>query len=64
MARKTKRAAVKQTIPKTLADTIPYISVFENGIIEVSPGLFSRSYKLPEVNFKTVNDEAQMVLAE
>ena len=48
------------TIPKTVQDTIPYVSVYKNGIIEIEPGIFTKSYKIEDVNFKIATDEEQM----
>lgn len=47
-------------IPKTVQESIPYISVYKNGIIELEPGIFSKSYKLEDINFKIATDEEQM----
>ena len=46
-------------IPKTVQETIPYYSVYKNGIIETEPGIFSKSYLLQDVNFKIATDEEQ-----
>lgn len=46
-------------IPKTKADSIPFSGVYENGIFELTPGLFSKSYRLPEINFRLSIDEQQ-----
>ena len=48
------------SIPKTVQDTIPYLHFYKNGIIELDPGIFSKSYKLEDVNFKIATDEEQM----
>ena len=54
-----------QHIPQTLQESIPYERVFaEDGIIEVTPGVYSKSYLLPEMNFKTANNESQWQTAE
>lgn len=54
----TKKQAKKEktlmTAPKTTTDSIPYVSVYENGVIEVRKGFFSKSYQLPDVNFKLI----------
>ena len=39
-------------IPKTVQQSIPYIRVYENGIIETEKGRYSKSYKLDDVNFQ------------
>lgn len=46
-------------IPKTVQDTIPYLAVYQNGIIETEQGVFTKSYKLEDVNFKVATDEEQ-----
>lgn len=59
-----KKKEVKH-IPQTLQESIPYERVFaEGGLIEVEPGLYSKSYPLPEMNFKTANNESQWQTAE
>ena len=56
----------KQTpaIPQSITESIPYEAVYESGIIEVKPGVFSQSYPIPAVNFKTATDNDQWNLAE
>lgn len=58
--------AVKKTlgtkIPKTVQETIPYYSVYKNGIIETEPGVFSKSYLLFDANFKIATDEDQKTI--
>ncbi len=46
-------------IPQSITDSIPYVSIHESGIMEVRPGLFSQSYLIPAVNFKTATDDRQ-----
>ena len=53
-----------QHIPTTIRDSIPYEKVYDNGIIEIRPGVFSKSYQLTEANFKTLDDENQWIMAE
>lgn len=45
--------------PQTVQQTIPYTSVYSNGIIETVPGTYTKCYFLSDVNFKTANDEEQ-----
>lgn len=40
------------SIPKTVQESIPYLHVYPNGVIETSHGVFSKSYLLEDVNFK------------
>lgn len=51
-------------IPRSLAESIPYLQVYKNGIIEIEQGKFSKSYKLGEVNFKTADENRQYLLAQ
>lgn len=53
-----------QHIPKTMSQSIPYELVYASGIMEISPNEFSKSYYIPEVNFKTANNENQANIAE
>lgn len=55
----TKTKKVKIKIPKTVQQSIPYESVYPNGIIEVKPGYFSKSYFFGDVNFRTEDEEKQ-----
>lgn len=50
-------------IPHSITDSIPYVSIYESGIMEVRPGVFSQSYLIPAVNFKTATDDRQWELA-
>lgn len=49
----------QQQIKKTVQQTIPYVGVYETGIIETSVGRFSKSYRLEDVNFKIATPEEQ-----
>ena len=46
-------------IPKTVQESIPYIRVFENGIIEPEKGRYSKTYLLEDVNFQIASQEEQ-----
>ncbi len=46
-------------IPRTVQESIPYIRVFENGMIEVEKGKYSKSYLLEDVNFQIASQEEQ-----
>ena len=56
----------KQTIniPNSIAESIPYDQVYENGLIEVRTGVFSKSYQIEDVNFKTANQDKQYTIAQ
>lgn len=51
-------------IPQNMNDSIPYKRVYESGIIEVENGVFSKSWRLPEANFKTSEQSRQETMAE
>lgn len=46
-------------VPRSSQDTLPYEGVFTNGVIEVTPGKFSKSYPLADANFKIASPEEQ-----
>lgn len=46
-------------IPQTVQDSIPYLRVYENGIIETDKGVYSKSYPLGDVNFQIASQEEQ-----
>lgn len=54
-----KNAFEKWKVPKTVQDSIPYLYVYPNGIIELTPGVFSKSYKLGDTNFKISSSQGQ-----
>ena len=56
---KNKTKKIKEPIAKTSQDTIPYIAAYGNGVIETSPGKFTRMYPIIDMNFKTVSQEDQ-----
>ncbi len=62
MVRKEKKRKNQsiQHIPKNVADSIPYLHAFNNGIIEVSAGMYSKSYIIPEANFETASTDKQL----
>lgn len=55
----------KKRIPTTVMESIPYRSVYKNGIIEDYDGRFSKTYRLKNTNFDVEEIEKQesMVLA-
>lgn len=54
----------KKPIANTATESIPYEAVYDNGIIETEPGVYSRSYRIPNVNFKTAGNKTQWMLAQ
>lgn len=64
-SKKIKKKQKIQHIPQTLQDSIPYVRVFEeNGIFEIKPGEYSKSYYFPEINFRTLNNDNQIKIAQ
>lgn len=49
----------KRPVPKTQEGSIPYQHIWENGIMELFPGYFSKSYHIGSVNFLTATDNDQ-----
>ena len=51
----------KQTLKilRTVQESIPYEAIYKNGIIEVEPCKFSKSYYLEDTNFKVATEEEQ-----
>lgn len=62
--RKKQKKETAPKIPKTLSDSIPYEKVYKNGVIEIQPCVFSKSYILPSVNYKTRGNRVQASMAE
>ncbi len=59
-ARALKKKAQKLKVPKTAQDTIPYYAVYEqDGVIETTPGVYTKSYLLSDVNYKIAKREEQ-----
>lgn len=63
MATLQKTAKVKKEklkIPKTVQDTIPYTCVYEDGgLIEIKPGVFTKGYKLTDINYQIAKIQEQ-----
>lgn len=49
----------KITIPKTVQQSIPYLGVYDNGIMQLDSRRYSKIYGLEEVNFCIESDERQ-----
>lgn len=56
------KVAKIEKLPKTVQDTIPLRGFMNNGIIETSPGVFTKSYKIKDINFNTSTEEEQSVI--
>lgn len=58
-AKKAKQKKNNNKIPKTVQQSIPYESVFPNGIIMSSAGRYSKTYRLDDANFSTADQTTQ-----
>lgn len=54
-----KRRKVKTYIPQTAQETLPYLYDYDNGLFEVEEGVYSKTYKLKDVNFIKIKTEEQ-----
>ena len=55
-----KRKAKKLKVPTNVQKTIPYDVVYEqDGIIEIAPGLFTKSYLLQDINYQIAKQSEQ-----
>ena len=45
---------------QSVQNAIPYEYVYDNGVIETKPGVFTKMYKLEDVNFKIAPDREQV----
>ena len=54
---KAKKKVLKKT--KTVQQSIPYMYVYEDGIIETRAGCFTRAYKLKDINFAIATEDEQ-----
>lgn len=50
----------KKKVPRSTQQSIPYELVYDNGVIETEPGVFTRAYPLEDVNFKLANEDKQL----
>lgn len=57
--KKNKKTTAKKVIPRTAQQTLPYIEAYENGVMQVDPGVFSKTLEFEDISFKTSSDEAQ-----
>lgn len=54
-----KRSGGIKAIPKTSQQTLPYIDAYENGVMQVDTGVFSKTFEFDDISFKTKSDEEQ-----
>lgn len=56
---KIKKKALSQPTPKTSQESIPYVAVYANGIIETVTGKFTKSYFIGDCNFSISSENDQ-----
>lgn len=54
------RAKDEFKIHRTVQQSIPYVAAYRNGIIETSPGKFTRTYSFTDIDFRTMSDDEQL----
>lgn len=54
-----KRYGGAKPVPKTVQQSLPYIEVYENGVMQVEPGVFTKMFTFDDISFKTRSDEDQ-----
>ncbi len=59
---KIKNVAKIDRLPKNVRETIPFRGAMANGIIETQEGVFTKTYKIEDINFTIAPDEDQMVI--
>lgn len=59
-----KQKSTKKAIPKTVQQTIHYEECYENGVIQIEPGVFSKTFRFDDISFKTRSDEDQEEIYE
>lgn len=57
-----KKIAKIDHLPKNVRESIPVRGFMGNGIIETTPGTFTKTYRLKDINFTIAPDEEQMVI--
>ena len=58
-SRKTK-ANNGTIIPRTVQESIPYVSTYSNGIIEIERGVYTKTYRIPDVSFDQASQNEQI----
>lgn len=61
---KKKKALLKRyggtlKMPRTVQQSLPYIEAYENGVMQVEPGVFTKVFAFDDISFKTKSDEEQ-----
>ncbi|MBO4847211.1 MAG: DUF87 domain-containing protein [Lachnospiraceae bacterium] len=57
-----KKVAKIDRLPKNVRQSIPFQGIMSNGIIETTPGTFTKTYMLQDINFTIAPDDEQLVI--
>ena len=57
--RKAGRRGKKVKLPRTVQETLDWVCVYENGVFQIAPQIFSKMYSFHDISFKTKADEDQ-----
>lgn len=49
-----------EKLPKDIVSSLPFCGILQNGIIETSPGTFSKTYRFSDTNFSMLEEEEQI----
>ena len=61
---KNKKKKKKTTIAKTVQQSIPWLGAYSNGVIEIEPNVYSKSYEFTDINFVDAMDADQFSMKE
>lgn len=56
---KVKQEKTRKKVPRTVQQSIPYETVYPNGIIKIGPRKYSKSYRLQDTNFSIADQQSQ-----
>lgn len=54
-----KKVAKIEKLPKTVSESLPFRGIMDNGIIETTPGVFTKTYPMEDVNFTLATEDEQ-----
>lgn len=57
-----KEKTTRRKAPKTVQESIPFKNLYENGVIETEDGVFTKAYRLMDVDFNLASDDKQMAI--
>ena len=64
LARKSKamekRKSAKTAVPRSTQQSIPYVADYDEGLFEVTPGKFSKMYRMKDINYTTIDEDGQV----